>query len=60
MVEVTSLNKRANLEAGTVVDIQIDSSSITLTGFAGDIDFPITVPVGKVLQVEIAMNLLDE
>lgn len=59
MSEVSSTNKRGELPAGTILDIKIDGTSIVFKSYT-DIQFPVTVPVGKKLEYELSLNLRDE
>lgn len=58
MSEVNSINKQGDLAEGVELDIKVNGASILIKAFV-DIQFPITVPVGKVLKYELRLNLFD-
>lgn len=58
MTEVNSINKQGDLAEGTELDIKINGNSILIKAFV-DVQFPIIVPVGKVLKYELRLNLFD-
>ena len=58
MSEVNSINKQGDLAEGVELDIKVNGASILIKAFV-DVQFPITVPTGKVLKYELRLNLFD-
>ena len=58
MSEVNSINKQGDLAEGVELDIKVNGNSILIKAFE-DVQFPITVPVGKVVKYELRLNMFD-
>ena len=58
MTEVNSINKQGDLAAGVELDIKVNGNSILIKAFE-DVQFPITVPAGKVVKYELRLNMFD-
>lgn len=58
MTEVNSINKQGDLAEGVKLDIKVNGNSILIKAFQ-DVQFPITVPAGKVVKYELRLNMFD-